>query len=416
MVVPSGLQRGCPSEAAPLVRRTASPVAASTRQRRPGRSYVKPVALSMYMSRSIWRMSLSGGASGARSGFVTRLVAALMTHRRAPSALQARSLTSRGRWVSWRASPPSIGSSQTWAAPSSGPSARPRFSPAPPACRTPARSLMKASVRPSGLQRGAASPFRPSVSRRAGPAPSAGTRQGGGGGAAPAGGYRDRRPRELAAEPTRAPIGLRPMLPRAARELPTDGRYLFDPHWGGPRTLAHVGPEGARLIVGAREVTAAFAEVVAALAGAAPLGTILDGELVVPDASGRLDRPALRRRLRGCTGAAVATATFVVGDLPWLAGVPLLSEPFRVRRERLTALGIGRDHLVAPAPLSGQGAALLAASRERRAGGGAAPPPPPPAPPPPPRGGAPPPPPPPPPGAARRRGGWGGGGCSLGRR
>jgi bifunctional non-homologous end joining protein LigD len=125
-----------------------------------------------------------------------------------------------------------------------------------------------------------------------------------------------------------------------------------------------VGPEGARLIVGAREVTAAFTEVVAALAGAAPPGTILDGELVVPDASGRLDRPALRRRLRGGRGA-TATATFVVTDVPWLAGAPLLSEPFRVRRERLTTLGIERDHLVAPAPLSGEGAALLAACRER---------------------------------------------------
>lgn len=170
---------------------------------------------------------------------------------------------------------------------------------------------------------------------------------------------------EFAAESPRAPIDLRPMLPRTARELPTDGRHLFDPHWGGPRTLAHVGPGGARLIVGAREVTAAFAEVVAALAGAAPRGTILDGELVVPDAAGRLDRPALRRRLHGRTGAAVATATFVVSDLPWLSGWPLLSEPFRLRRERLTALGIGRDHLVAPAPLAGDGAALLAACRER---------------------------------------------------
>src|SRR3989304_2005468 len=78
------------------------------------------------------------------------------------------------------------------------------------------------------------------------------------------------------------------------------------------------------------------------------------------------------RRTRGRTGAAVATATFVVGALPWLAGVPLLSEPFRVRRERLTALGIGRDHLVAPAPLSRPGAALLAGRRPRRPGGGAA--------------------------------------------
>lgn len=174
----------------------------------------------------------------------------------------------------------------------------------------------------------------------------------------------DQLPLELAAESPRAPIDLRPMLPRAARHLPTDGRYFFDPHWGGPRTLAHVRSEGVRLVVGAREVTATFAEVVAALAGAAPPGTILDGELVVPDAAGRLDRPALRRRLRGGRGA-TATATFVVTDLPWLAGAPLTALPFRVRRQRLADLRLARDHLVAPAPLSGEGAALLAACRER---------------------------------------------------
>jgi bifunctional non-homologous end joining protein LigD len=170
---------------------------------------------------------------------------------------------------------------------------------------------------------------------------------------------------DLGAAAPRAPIDLRPMLPRAVAELPSDGRHLRDLHWGGLRTLAHLRPDGTRLIVGGRDVTAAFPEVVAALAGVAPPGTILDGELVVPDAAGRLDRPALRGRLRGSRAVATATATLVVSDLPWLAGSPLLAQPLRVRRQRLAALHLAGDHLVVPAPLAGAAGALLAVIRER---------------------------------------------------
>ena len=41
-------------------------------------------------------------------------------HRRVPSGLQASSVTSSGSRVSWAASPPSMGSSQTWTAPAAG--------------------------------------------------------------------------------------------------------------------------------------------------------------------------------------------------------------------------------------------------------------------------------------------------------
>lgn len=159
------------------------------------------------------------------------------------------------------------------------------------------------------------------------------------------------------------------MLPRAGGSLPADGRHLYDPHWGGPRTLAYLEVGRVRLVAGGRDVTSAFPEVAAALVGAAPAGTILDGELVIPDAIGRLDRLAVRRRLRQQRGFLTATATFVVTDLPWLAGVPLVAQSLLTRRGRLDDLHVGRDHLVAPAPLVGEAAALLASIRTRRLDG-----------------------------------------------
>ena len=61
--------------------------------------------------------------------------------------------------------------------PSFGASDLPALAPPPPACSTPPRSDRKASVRPSGLQRGAVSVLLPTVSWRAVPAPSAGAIQ-----------------------------------------------------------------------------------------------------------------------------------------------------------------------------------------------------------------------------------------------
>ncbi|MFI5254232.1 MAG: hypothetical protein ACHQ15_02060 [Candidatus Limnocylindrales bacterium] len=170
-------------------------------------------------------------------------------------------------------------------------------------------------------------------------------------------------PLALVAEAPAAPLDMRPMLARSGERLPTDGRHLYDVAWGGLRALAHLGRDRPYLLAHGRDVTAAFPEVSEALRTIGATGTILDGEIVVPDRAGGLDRAALRARIRGTDGA--AAATFVVSDLPWLEGRALLAEPLRMRRARLDGLALDRSHLVTLAPTTGGAARLLAAALER---------------------------------------------------
>jgi bifunctional non-homologous end joining protein LigD len=174
----------------------------------------------------------------------------------------------------------------------------------------------------------------------------------------------DQLPLDLGAEAAWAPLSLRPMWPRPGIRVPLDGRHLFDVSWGGLRALAHLGTAEPRLIVHGHDVAPHFPELIRALADVAPPGTILDGEIVVPDATGRPQRAALRERLRGPAGEP-ATATLVISDLPWLEGRALLGAPLRVRRARLDALHVERPHLVVLTPVTEDGGALREAARER---------------------------------------------------
>jgi bifunctional non-homologous end joining protein LigD len=77
--------------------------------------------------------------------------------------------------------------------------------------------------------------------------------------------------------------------------LPEDyERWAFEPKWDGFRAIVHI---GGRAVVWSRrgtDLTDRFPEV-AGLASAVPPDTVLDGELVVFDASGRPDFEAIRR-------------------------------------------------------------------------------------------------------------------------
>ena len=169
-------------------------------------------------------------------------------------------------------------------------------------------------------------------------------------------------PLALVAEPPSAPLSLRPMQPRRGDRLPVDGRHLFDISWAGLRVLAHVERGAVRLVSHGRDVSAAFPELAAALADDAPPGTILDGEIVVPDAGGRLDRAALRERVRG-GGRVGPGAALVLSDVPWLGGSPQLAQPLRVRRARLAALRLDRPHIVVLEAAQDAGPHILAAAR-----------------------------------------------------
>jgi bifunctional non-homologous end joining protein LigD len=161
------------------------------------------------------------------------------------------------------------------------------------------------------------------------------------------------------------------MLPRRTLHLPDDGRHLFDPSWGGLRVLAYVGPAGARLIAArGRDLTSRVPEVSAglseALAGRGPC--IVDGELVAPDAAGRLDRGALAARLgrsRAAERRAVRAgpASLIAWDVLVAGGRPLLARPLSERRERLLKLLRPAAHVVPLTPFVGGGAELLAAAQ-----------------------------------------------------
>jgi hypothetical protein len=85
---------------------------------------------------------------------------------------------------------------------------------------------------------------------------------------------------------------------------------------------------------------------------------VLDGELVVVDASGRNDPAELARRLAGEPGRPVAYLAF---DLLHLDGVPLLSMPLERRRDQLRRVLRPGDEVLAIPAIPAEGRALYAA-------------------------------------------------------
>jgi len=176
------------------------------------------------------------------------------------------------------------------------------------------------------------------------------------------------------------PATLRPMLDRPLPEPFDSPGHLFEPIWGGVRALAVIGPAEA---VGGGEVVlvgedgARLSPTPIDLAGlatrVAARSAVLDGEIVVVDADGRLDRPELERRLAGEPGRPLAYLAFDILDLD---GVPQLSLPLERRREVLRRVLRPGDELVAVPAIAEDGRALfeavaaqgLAGVRARQAG------------------------------------------------
>jgi bifunctional non-homologous end joining protein LigD len=161
------------------------------------------------------------------------------------------------------------------------------------------------------------------------------------------------------------PATLRPMLARPLAEPFDSADHLFEPAWGGRRALAFVGPAE---LPGAGEVAffddrgERLSAVPPELAGlgvrVAARSAVLDGELVVVDASGRADADELARRLAGEPGRPVAYLAF---DLLHLDGRSLLSVPLERRRDQLRRVLRPGDEVLAVPAILGEGRALHAA-------------------------------------------------------
>lgn len=158
---------------------------------------------------------------------------------------------------------------------------------------------------------------------------------------------------------------LQPMLPVTGAEPFDSPRFLFEPSWRGRRALAFVGParsagRGEVRLIGAdgEDLSATLPELQGLAVRVAARSAILDGELVVVDASGRPDAAALDARLRGERGRPVA---FLVFDLLDVDGRPLLRLPLRKRRAELRRVLRPGDEVVVVPAIAAEGRALHAA-------------------------------------------------------
>ena len=155
---------------------------------------------------------------------------------------------------------------------------------------------------------------------------------------------------------------LRPMLPRPLAEPFDSDQHLFQPWWGGRRALVYVGP--AELAGGGvvrvvdedgADLTRHLRELVGLAVRVDARSAVLDGELVVVDASGRADAAAMAARLEGRAGRAVA---FLALDLLHLDGRSLLGQPLSKRHEALRRVLRPGDEVVAVPAIATEGRAL----------------------------------------------------------
>lgn len=160
------------------------------------------------------------------------------------------------------------------------------------------------------------------------------------------------------------PSGLRPMLARPLPDPFDSSAHLFEPIWGGARALALIGPADS---AGAGDVALVAED---GTQGPAPLdlaglaarvqarSAVLDGEIVVVDAAGRLDGEELARRLAGEPGRPLSYLAF---DLLDLDGRSLLNTPLDRRRQLLRQVLRPGDEVVAVPAIAAEGRALFEA-------------------------------------------------------
>jgi bifunctional non-homologous end joining protein LigD len=159
------------------------------------------------------------------------------------------------------------------------------------------------------------------------------------------------------------------MLATAAPTLPVGEGWAYEFKWDGVRVIANVSAKAVRLSSRAEnEVTTAYPEIVAGLAGAGPVQ--LDGE-VVAFVDGRPSFEALQSRMHVRVAAdaralAITTpATFVVFDVLSRAGRDLTRTSYSERRAELEAWFATTDSpSITLSPSFSDGPATEAAARQ----------------------------------------------------
>jgi ATP-dependent DNA ligase len=139
--------------------------------------------------------------------------------------------------------------------------------------------------------------------------------------------------------PVNPPVA--PMLARPVPQIP-EGPFSFEPKWDGFRSIVFL--DRGEVEIGSRNerpMTRYFPELVEACTANLPPRCVVDGEIVIPDASGRrLDFEALLQRIHPAASrvallAEQTPAHFVAFDLLALDDADLCEQPFEQRRAAL---------------------------------------------------------------------------------
>ncbi|MGI3785007.1 MAG: non-homologous end-joining DNA ligase, partial [Janthinobacterium lividum] len=127
---------------------------------------------------------------------------------------------------------------------------------------------------------------------------------------------------------------------------PEEG-WAFEMKWDGVRAVAYLAGGRVRLLSRkGRDETAAYPDVAQPLSRLAVVDAVLDGEIVVTDASGRPDFGLLQNRINLSRPADIERAAqtwpaqLMVFDVLELDGRSLLARPYAERREILEDLGL----------------------------------------------------------------------------
>jgi ATP-dependent DNA ligase len=158
----------------------------------------------------------------------------------------------------------------------------------------------------------------------------------------------------LTGDVARLPRSMRPMMPHGP-EAPFDSEeHVFEPTWGGRRALAFVEPgrpgkPPVRLLdESGRDLAPHLPELAALVKLVTDGPAILDGEVVVPDRAGRMDHEALAGRMADGQATGLAPV-YLVFDLLWAGGRPLVAQPLQKRREMLVkAVQPGPELVIVP--------------------------------------------------------------------
>jgi len=168
------------------------------------------------------------------------------------------------------------------------------------------------------------------------------------------------------------PTKIEPMMAKLSDKLPKpDDAWGFEFKWDGIRALAYVDGGRVRLISRTgEEITPRYPEVHAMGRALGSSEVILDGEVVALDERGRPSFEEIQQRMGLTSESEIrrkmkdVPVTYMVFDLLWQDGHPLLKERYAERRKRLAAMKLAGESWQTPPFEQGGGQAMLDASRQ----------------------------------------------------